>query len=230
MTAESREMEELTYAIALDLRTPLRTIESVTGMLLKNTDDSLDQKNRTYLQSASDATHQMSRLIDDLFTFARIGRTDMHRLHLSLAEIVQEVIHDHRHETEGREIEWKVGSLPEVIGDPVMLWIVMTNLISNAIKFTRPRETAVIEIGALEQPGEVVIFVRDNGVGFDMHYAPRLFRVFQRFHKDEFAGTGVGLANVRRIVQRHGGRTWAEGVEDQGAVFYLSLPCDAAPL
>jgi PAS domain S-box-containing protein len=219
-----REMEHFTHAIANDLRTPLQHIESFVELLNKRSADSLDQKSAGYLKTIADSARQMGRLVDELFNYARIGRTEMHRLHVSLGDLVKEVKHDLRHETEGREIEWVIGALPEVSGDPVMLWMVMTNLISNALKFTRPRKSARIEIGSLAAPNEHIIFVRDNGVGFDNHYAARIFGVFQRLHTTEFEGTGVGLANVRRIIQRHGGRTWAEGSENEGASFYFSLP------
>jgi light-regulated signal transduction histidine kinase (bacteriophytochrome) len=166
----------------------------------------------------------MGRLIEELFTFSRIGQTEMYRLTLSLKEITREVIHDLRQESEGRDIEWVIGELPEVTGDSVMLWQAMTNLISNALKFTRTKEHARIEIGASENEYEHIIFIRDNGVGFDPRAADRLFGVFQRLHTQEFEGTGVGLANVRRIVERHGGKVQAEGEQGKGATFYFTLP------
>jgi PAS domain S-box-containing protein len=228
LEAAHREMEEFTHTIALDLRMPLRQIESFSEILLKTSSERLDPKSRTYLKTISDSAHQMSRLVDDLFTFSRIGQTDMYRLHLSLPEIVKEVVHDLRPDFENREVEWGIGNLPEVEGDPVMLWLVLTNLISNALKFTGPRPKARIEIGSITSETEFIVFVRDNGVGFDMRYADKLFRVFQRLHKSGFKGTGVGLANVRRIIERHGGRVWAEGVENEGATFYFSLPRNPA--
>jgi PAS domain S-box-containing protein len=224
LEAAHREMEQFAYATALELRVPLRHIEAFSELLHKSAGERLDPKCRGYLKTISESAEEMSHLIDDLFTFSRIGQTDMYRLHLSLAEIAKEVVHDLRSETEGRHIEWVIGNLPEVEGDPVMLWQVMTNLISNAVKFTRPREQARIEIDNLKAEGEVIVYVRDNGVGFNMHYANRLFGVFQRLHTQEFEGTGVGLANVRRIIERHGGRVWAEGADGEGATFYFSLP------
>jgi PAS domain S-box-containing protein len=219
-----REMEEFTHTIAADLRLPLRHIESFSEMLLKSANEKLDPKNRSYVKAISESAHKMARLVDDLFTFSRIGRAEMYRLHLSVAEIAREVIHDLTPEIEGRNIEWIIGELPEVEGDPVMLWLVLTNLISNAVKFSRTRENVRIEIGSASNDEEFIIFVRDNGIGFDMRDAPKLFNVFRRLRADEFEGTGVGLANVRRIIQRHGGRVWAEGTEDAGATFYFSLP------
>ncbi len=219
-----REFEEFTHVIAGDLRMPLRHIESFCEILLKTAAEKLDPKSQNYLKTISDSAHKMSKLIDDLFTFSRIGQTDMYRLHLSLNEIVKEVIHDLRPEFENRAIDWRIGDMPEVEGDPVMLWLVLTNLVSNALKFTRNREPAVIEIGARAAETETVVCVRDNGVGFDPHRSGKLFNIFQRLHGKEFEGTGVGLVNVRRIVERHGGRVWAEGEEEKGAAFYFSLP------
>ncbi|HYG24410.1 MAG TPA: ATP-binding protein [Verrucomicrobiae bacterium] len=222
--AKYKELETFTHSVAADLRMPLRHIESFSEVLLKTATDRLDGKSCSYLKSISQAAHKMSKLIDDLFTFSRIGQTDMYRLHLSLADIVKEVIHDLRPEWEGRSVEWKIHDLPEVEGDPVMLWLVLTNLVSNALKFTRPRETAVIEISATRGKSETEVCVRDNGVGFDPQRAQKLFQVFERLHGNEFEGTGVGLVNVRRIVERHGGRVWAHARESEGAAFYFSLP------
>jgi PAS domain S-box-containing protein len=227
LEAAGSEMEKFTHAIALDLQLPLRDIESCSELLAKSAGPQLDQKSQNYLETIVDASHRMGRLIDDLFTFSRIGQTEMYHLNLSLKDIAKEVIHDLRQESEGRDIEWAIGELPQVVGDSVMLWQVMTNLISNALKFTRKKERARIEVGAMENGREHTIFVRDNGVGFDPQAADRLFGVFQRLHKHEFEGTGVGLANVRRIVERHGGRVWAEGQEGEGATFYFTLPASA---
>jgi len=224
LEAASAETEKFTHAIALDLQLPLRDIESCAELLGKSAGEQLDQKSQRYLKTISEAAGRMGRLIDDLFTFSRIGQTEMYRLNLSLGEIAREVIHDLRHEIEGRNVEWIIGDLPEVMGDSVMLWQVMTNLISNALKFTRTKEHARIEIGARDGDHEYIFFVRDNGVGFDSQCADRLFGVFQRLHTAEFEGTGVGLANVRRIIERHGGRVWAEGETAEGAAFYFTLP------
>jgi PAS domain S-box-containing protein len=224
LEAAGSEMEKFTHAIALDLQLPLRDIESCSELLMKSAREQLDQKNQNYLATIHEAAHRMSRLVDDLFTFSRIGQTPMYRLNLSLKDVAKEVIHDLRNETEGRNVEWVIGDLPEVVGDSVMLWRAMTNLISNALKFTRTREHARIEVGATENDREHTIFVRDNGVGFDPQCADRLFGVFQRLHTHEFEGTGVGLANVRRVIERHGGRVWAEGALGEGATFYFTLP------
>jgi PAS domain S-box-containing protein len=224
LEAASSEMEKFTHAVALDLQLPLRDIESCSELLMKSAGGQLDQKNHDYLDTIQKAAQRMGRLVDDLFTFSRIGQSQMYHLPLSLKDVAKEVIHDLRQETEGRNVEWVIGDLPDVAGDSVMLWQVMTNLISNALKFTRTKEHARIEVGATEGEHEHTIFVRDNGVGFDPTCAERLFGVFQRLHTDEFEGTGVGLANVRRIIERHGGRVWAEGASGEGATFYFTLP------
>jgi light-regulated signal transduction histidine kinase (bacteriophytochrome) len=168
----------------------------------------------------------MGQLIDDLLIFSRMGRQEMLRTSVNLDQLVKTVIHDLRLDLQGRTISWTIGSLPEVYGDPAMLRQVFTNLLSNALKFTRHRAGAKIEIGATQPTaGETEIFVRDNGAGFDMQYVNKLFGVFQRLHRnDEFEGTGIGLANVRRIIHRHGGRTRAEGAVDRGATFFFTLP------
>lgn len=224
LEAASREMEKLTHAIALDLRLPLRHIESCSELLIKSAGTRLDQKGRNYLKTISEATHHMGRLIDHLVAFSRVGQAEMYQMRLSLNDIAREVIHELRHEAEGRDVEWIVGNLPEVTGDSVMLPQVIANLISNALKFTRTKEHARIEVGASESEYEHTIFVRDDGIGFDPHCASRLFGVFQRLHGTEFEGTGVSLANVRRIIERHGGRVWAEGADGKGAAFYFTLP------
>jgi light-regulated signal transduction histidine kinase (bacteriophytochrome) len=168
----------------------------------------------------------MGRLIDELLSFTSMGRHALSFQKVALKELVRDILREFEPATADRSIDWRIGDLPVVNGDPRMLRMVLDNLIANAVKFTRPREQARIEIGSLPgQDAETVIYVRDNGVGFDMAYADKLFGVFQRLHRaDEFEGTGIGLASVRRIIARHGGRTWAEGKPDQGATFYLALP------
>jgi light-regulated signal transduction histidine kinase (bacteriophytochrome) len=222
--AANNEMEKFTHAVALDLQLPLRDIETCSGLLMKSVGEHLDQKNHSYLATIQEAAHRMGRLVDDLSKFSRIGQAQMYHLKLSLKDVATEVIHDMRSELDGRTVEWVVGELPEVCGDSVMLWQVMTNLIANALKFTRTREHARIEIGSRENEREHTIFVRDNGVGFDSTCADQLFVVFQRLHSQEFEGTGMGLANVRRIIERHGGRVWAEGATGEGATFYFTIP------
>jgi light-regulated signal transduction histidine kinase (bacteriophytochrome) len=172
-----------------------------------------------------ESAKRMGTLIDDLLGFSRISRAEAHEAQVNLDQLVQEAISEIRQETDGREVVWTIGALPAWHGDRSMLRLVFVNLISNAVKFTRTRPQAEIEIGCKEQRrGQVILFVRDNGVGFDMKYANKLFGVFQRLHSAEaFEGTGIGLATVQRIVHRHGGKVWAEGQVEQGATFYFSL-------
>jgi light-regulated signal transduction histidine kinase (bacteriophytochrome) len=173
-----------------------------------------------------ESAKRMGELIDDLLAFSRIGRAETHKTMVSLEQLVREVLIEAQQDTGGCDIEWRIGTLPNVYGDRSMLRVALVNLVSNAVKFTRKRAQAEIEIGCNDRgEKEVVCFIKDNGVGFDMKYANKLFRVFQRLHRaEEFEGTGIGLATVQRVIQRHGGRLWAEGVVDGGATFYFAVP------
>jgi light-regulated signal transduction histidine kinase (bacteriophytochrome) len=182
------------------------------------------------MDAISKAAQKMGLLIDDLLSFSRMGRHTLSLQTLELEPLVRDVIRELEPDAESRTIDWRISDLPAVKGDAAMLRIVLVNLIANAVKFTRPRDATRIEIGSLPgqdgDGGETVIYVRDNGVGFDMTYGDKLFGVFQRLHRaEEFEGTGIGLATVRRIIARHGGRTWAEGALNQGATFLFTLPC-----
>jgi light-regulated signal transduction histidine kinase (bacteriophytochrome) len=223
--AANKELEAFSYSVSHDLRAPLRHIDGYVEMLTKHAGDTLSDKSRRYLKIVSDAAGQMGQLIDDLLAFSRMGRVEMQRTHLNLEPMIQELIADLQSETTARNIVWKHGHLPIVEGDPSMLKQVFVNLLSNAVKYTRRKDPAEIEIGCKsETADEIVVFVRDNGAGFDMKYVDKLFGVFQRLHRaEEFEGTGVGLANVRRVITRHGGRIWAEGAVNNGATFYFSL-------
>jgi len=194
-------------------------------LLNKHFQSDLPEKGQHYLNSIGDSVHIMGMLIDDLLQFSRTGRMEMHQSDLDMNEIVKEVKESLCKDNPDRKIEWVLRKLPSVNGDGAMLRLVWMNLLSNAVKFTRTRKKARIEIGVSKEDKELVFFVRDNGVGFDMQYAHKLFGVFQRLHPtEEFEGTGIGLANVHRIVLRHGGRTWAEAEPDKGAAFYFSIP------
>jgi PAS domain S-box-containing protein len=229
LAAANKELEAFSFSVSHDLRAPLRHIDSFASLLRESAGATLDDRSRQYLDTISNAAKRMRTLIDDLLSFSRTGRAEMSTFDVDLGELVQKVLRELEPETVGRIIEWQIGELPVVTGDRAMLRAALANLLSNAVKFTRPRARAEIEVGRLPDASgpemETVIFVRDNGVGFDLQYADRLFDVFQRLHRaSEFEGTGIGLANVRRIIDRHGGRTWAEGRVDGGATFYFSLP------
>jgi PAS domain S-box-containing protein len=225
LEASNKELEAFAYSISHDLRAPLRHMTGFAELLQKNAVSVLSEKSRRYLTMILESATRMGNLIDDLLAFSRIGRAEAHKTVVSLDQLLQEVLAEVRRDAEGRTIIWRTGALPAWYGDRSMLRLALVNLISNAVKFTRTRPEAEIEIGCIEdKPDRIVIFIRDNGVGFDMKYANKLFGVFQRLHPTEaFEGTGIGLATVQRIVHRHGGRVWAEGAVDRGATFYVLL-------
>lgn len=221
----NEELDAFSYSVSHDLRTPLRHLTGYVD-LLRECSPLLDETARGYLLKIEKTAGQMGTLINDLLSFSHMARTEMQIGEINLNQLVETVQRELEPETRGRDIVWEVGILPVVTGDGAMLLQVFANLLSNAIKYTRTRDTARIEIGCHgKTPEEVVIFIRDNGVGFSMNYADKLFGVFQRLHRqDEFEGTGIGLANVRRIITRHSGRVWAEGKTGEGATFYFTLP------
>jgi light-regulated signal transduction histidine kinase (bacteriophytochrome) len=212
--------------VSHDLRAPLRHIVGYAEMLHKNASPVLSDKCQRYMTVILESAKKMGILIDDLLAFSRMGRAEARRTMVSLDQLVKEILNEVQPETNSRDIVWNIDALPLCYGDRSMLRLVLINLISNAIKFTRQRARAEIEIGsACGDTDEVVVFVRDNGTGFDMKYVHKLFGVFQRLHHaNEFEGTGIGLATVQRIIHRHGGKVRAEGAVDQGATFYFSLP------
>jgi PAS domain S-box len=225
LESANKELEAFSYSVSHDLRAPLRHIDGFATMLAAHAQAALDDKGKRYVQVITDAAKRMGRLIDDLLSFSRHGRADLHFVPVKFSGLVEEVRRHMSAELAERSITWRIGPLPEMRVDVAMMHQVFVNLIGNAVKYTRNRSEAIIEIGAKISPEEVVVFVRDNGAGFNPKYRDRLFGVFQRLHSEsEFEGTGVGLANVQRIVHRHGGRTWAEGEVDKGATFYFALP------
>lgn len=225
LLAANSDLEAFCHSVSHDLRMPLRHIHSYISILEASASNKLNPEERRHVTTVQKAALRMTRLIDDLLAFSRIGRAAMHRQRIHMTELIDETFQDLAPDLTNRRIDWQRHAIPDTVGDPQLLKQVWVNLLANAVKYTRPRDPAKIEIGAEEADSEIIYYVKDNGVGFNMQYADRLFGVFQRLHAEkDFEGTGVGLANVRRIVQRHGGRTWAEGAEGRGATVYFSLP------
>jgi len=221
LKSANEDLERFSYAVSHDLRTPLGHIMGFADLLQQGAEPSLSPKQRQQLTTISDSARQMLRLIDDLLAFSRTAHT----------QLVREVVGDLQAHIAGRNIAWNIHPLPPVSADRALLRLALVNLISNAVKFTGKRAEAQIEIGCVPgESDETVFFIRDNGAGFDARYADKLFGVFQRLHSQgQFEGTGIGLANVQRIVHRHGGRVWAKGAVDAGATFNFSIPRDLQP-
>jgi signal transduction histidine kinase len=226
LEASNKELESFAYSVSHDLRAPLRHVVGYSELLQRQASSLLDDRSRRYLQTIVDASKRMGNLIDDLLRFSRIGRAETKKTLVNLEQLVREVVKELGQETSGRDIAWKIGALPVCYGDRSMLKVVLVNLVSNAVKFTRMRTPAEIEIGCVDdKEDQAELFVRDNGAGFEMQYVNKLFGVFQRLHRsEEFEGTGIGLATAQRIIHRHGGKIRAEGAVDHGATFYFSLP------
>jgi PAS domain S-box-containing protein len=221
-----KELESFAYSVSHDLRAPLRHIDGFLTLLSTKTYSTLDDASKHYVDRTLLASKRMGELIDDLLQFSRIGRSEIRKMPVDLNVVIQEILRELEPEIGKRKVDWQLTPLPKVAADRAMLLQVVENLVANALKFTRGRETTKIEIGCkAELNGELVFFVRDNGAGFDMRYYDKLFQVFQRLHSEhEFEGTGIGLAIARSVVERHGGRIWAEGFIGEGATFYFSLP------
>ncbi len=219
------EAEAFSYSVSHDLRAPLRHLDGFAELLLKQNRTPLDEKSQGYLEKIMVASKRMGRLIDDLLTFSRLSRTEVSQSVVNVRALVEQTCADLSPETEGRVVVWTLGDLPPIRGDRAMMRVALVNLLSNAVKYSSRRPEARIEVGSVPGPPDTVtLFVRDNGVGFEMEYAHKLFQVFQRLHSEEYEGTGIGLATVKRIVEHHGGTVWAESSPENGATFYVTLP------
>jgi len=225
LTAANKELEAFTYSVSHDLRAPIRQIDGFAQLLEERCAGALDEKGRHYLARIREGAQSMGRLVDDLLSLARIGQQDIRPVRVALGELVDQAMRSLEAESAARKVSWRIGRLPSVTCDPGLVKIAFTNLLSNALKYTRRREQAVIDIDMLHNNGRDAIMIRDNGVGFDPQYADKLFGVFQRLHPaEEFEGQGVGLAIVQRIVHKHGGEIWADAQLGEGAAFYFTLP------
>lgn len=229
LAVSNRELEAFSYSVSHDLRAPLRQIDGFSSILLKGASEHLTPDHRQCLQQIREGTRHMGQLVDALLNFSRLGKQEIRRERVDLNAISRQLVNELQAETNGRDIRWDIAEMPVIEGDKALLRQAIWNLFSNAVKFTRTRDRAIIEIGMHQQDGKRVFFVRDNGVGFDMKYSDKLFGVFQRFHlQDDFEGTGVGLANVQRIILKHGGTIWANAEPERGATFYFTLDNDPA--
>jgi PAS domain S-box-containing protein len=221
----NKELESFSYSVSHDLRAPLRSIDGFSRIVLEEYADKVDDEGKRLLNVIRDSTKKMGALIDDLLALSRIGRKDIEFTKIDMNKLAKAVCDEVITNIPERHVQFSIDQLPSVYGDPIMIHQVFLNILSNALKFTEPRETAIIRVGVLNGENENIYYVKDNGVGFDMQYAGKIFGPFQRLHNDEeFKGTGIGLAIVYRIIQRHGGRIWAEGKLDEGATFYFALP------
>jgi PAS domain S-box-containing protein len=225
LEAANKELESFSYSVSHDLRAPLRSIDGFSRIVLEEYADKVDDEGKRLLNVVRDSTKKMGALIDDLLALSRVGRKDIEFSKVDMNKLAEAVYEEIRTTMSESHFQFNIDQLPSAYGDPLMIHQVFLNLLTNAIKFTGPKDTAVIEVGGWNEDGENVYYVRDNGVGFDMQYADKMFGPFQRLHTDkEFSGTGIGLAIVQRIIQRHGGRIWAEGKVNEGATFYFTLP------
>ncbi|MDW7774215.1 MAG: ATP-binding protein [Desulfobulbaceae bacterium] len=225
LEAANRELEGFTHSVSHDIRAPIRHLSMFSHLLLKKYGTSMDDKASRYVNHIADAAANLSTLVDELLELSRIGRMALQKQKVDVSRIVDKIVAIYKDQHRERHIEWKINPLPEIMGDPAMLQLVFTNLIDNAVKYTGKRAKAMIEIGSEDKKENYLFYVKDNGAGFDMKYYDKLFNIFQRLHTpDEFPGTGLGLANVQRIIQRHAGRIWATSEIGKGAVFFISFP------
>jgi PAS domain S-box-containing protein len=230
LEAANHELEAFSYSVSHDLRTPVRAIDGFSQAVLEDFGPQLPEEGRHDLQTIRQAAQRMGTLIDDLLAFARLSRQELNRRAVDTGRLVHATLEELGSPWADRQVKVMIGELPPCSGDPALLKQVWINLLSNALKYSRKREKTLIEIGCTKTAGVDTYFVRDNGIGFDMRYADKLFGVFQRFHRlEDFEGTGVGLATVQRIVHRHGGRIWAEAAVDHGATFYFTLEKETTP-
>ena len=221
----NKELEAFSYSVSHDLRAPLRHISGFIDLLIKNNSSQLNETGLRYLNIISESSHEMGCLIDALLTFSRLNRTELQRIKINTKKMVTRIIESFRDEISSRNVEINVSELPDAMGDESLINQVWINLISNALKYTRNKDKAIIDIGSKMDNDKIIFYIKDNGVGFDMKYANKLFGVFQRLHKArDFEGIGIGLANVNRIITRHGGTCWAESEVDKGATFFFSKP------
>lgn len=229
LEATNRELEAFTYAISHDLRAPLRHADGFSKLLLEEFEGKMDETGQGYILRIRQAVQHMERMVNELLNLGRVGRRELRTRTTPLRSLVDMALSELEGQSRGRPVEWRIGQLPEIECDPDLMESVFANLLANALKFTRGREPAIIEVGTMQQGGRTVIYVRDNGAGFEQQYASRLFGIFQRLHRpEEFEGTGVGLATVQRIVHKHGGQVWAEAELGRGATFFISLPAHGA--
>ena len=227
LEAANKELEAFSYSVSHDLRAPLRSIDGFSQALLEDHGSQLPDEGRRYLETIRAGAQQMGALIDDLLAFSRLNRAPLNKRKVDTGKLVRSVVDDLDLRTENGHTEIHIGALPQSLGDPALLKHVWMNLLANAVKYSSKRQLAIVEVDSDSSNGVCVFFVRDNGTGFDMRYADKLFGVFQRLHRaEDYEGTGVGLAIVQRIIHRHGGRVWAEAKEDRGATFYFTLEGD----
>ncbi|MDB6018874.1 MAG: aphA [Pedosphaera sp.] len=230
LVATNAELESFTYSVSHDLRAPLRHVDGFAQILEQECGPLLSPEALRYAAKIRQGSQNMGRLVDDLLNLSRVGKQEVNRQSVPLNSVVNEALAEIQSETNGRQIEWRIGSLPTFDGDPGLLRLLFINLLANAAKYTRQRTPAKIEIDQMQFNGDVIVFVRDNGVGFNMKYSNKLFGVFQRLHRaEEFEGTGVGLATVLRIVRKHGGKIWAEAEVGKGATFFFTLAPSGSP-